>query len=224
MNEDNVRQISDEEIKKTLTKEELQQTQVLNLQEVQKAIHYEKVTSKKPAIFVAVIGIICLLFGGSLQIANVLSANKANVQKRETKKETKELKKESYTKKTTNNEDGTNTLYDITYKFEDNKLIGFTKEYTVSAIPGKEEGLKSIEQYKKEYEKLLNEIPGYNINMSSISNAEITLKVIVDYKKLDLTKLNEIQQTKPFTKVDYNKNTSYYTIKSESLIQGFSEK
>ena len=50
MNNNEVRQVSDEEIKKELTKEQLQQTQVLNFQEVQTAIHFEKVTSKKPAI------------------------------------------------------------------------------------------------------------------------------------------------------------------------------
>ena len=40
-------------------------------------------------------------------------------------------------------------------------------------------------------------------------------------KKLELTKLNEIQQTKPFTKVDYNKNTTYATVKTEAMVQGF---
>ena len=49
----------------------------------------------------------------------------------------------------------------------------------------------------------------------------ITIKVSVDYKKLDLTKLNQIQQSKSFTKVDYNKNTSYETIRSEAITQGF---
>ena len=61
MNNNNVRQISDEEIKQELTKEQLQQTQVLNFQEVQKAIRFEKITSKKPAILVAVLGIISII-------------------------------------------------------------------------------------------------------------------------------------------------------------------
>ena len=49
----------------------------------------------------------------------------------------------------------------------------------------------------------------------------MSIKVVVDYKKLDLTKLNEIQKTKPFTKVDYYRNASYYTIKSETIGAGF---
>lgn len=222
MNNNGVRQISDEEIRQELTKEELQQTQVLNFQEVQNTIHFEKKTSKRPAILVATIGIISLLFGGSLQIAASLNPNHENVQKRDTKHNTIVEKKELKCIKTTlNKQDDTNTIYDIEYKFENDKLVGFNKEYSISAVPGKENGKKSIEGYIKEYENLLNEIDGYSIDISSTSNTMITIKVSVDYKKLNLTKLNQIQQSKSFTKVDYNKNTSYETIRSEAITQGF---
>lgn len=225
MNSNQVRQVSDEEIKKELTKEQLQQTQVLNFQEVQKAIHFEKVTSKKPAILIAIVGIICLLFGGSLQVAKSLGATSQNVQKRDINRNIKIEKKELNCLKTeSNNPNGTNTTYSIFYKFENSKLVESTKEYTVSAIPGNEEGKKSIEQYIKEYEKLLNEATGYSIGVSSTSNTMVTVKVVVDYKKIDLTKLNEFQQTKPFTKVDYNKNSTYEKIKEDALDQGFTIK
>ncbi len=222
MNNNEVRQISDEEIKKELTKEQLQQTQVLNFQEVQNTIHFEKATSKKPAILIGLVGVICLLFGGSLQIATSLKTNSENIQKRDIKENIVIEKKELNCVKTTlNNPDGTNVIYSIEYKFENDKLVGFTKEYNVSAIPGKEEGKKSIEQYINEYNNLLNDTTGYSVDISSNSNTSIIVKVIADYKKLDLTKLNELQQTKPFTKVDYNKNTEYTTIKTESIVQGF---
>ena len=68
---------------------------------------------------------------------------------------------------------------------------------------------------------MLKETTGYSINISSTANTSIVVKVIADYKKLELTKLNEIQQTKPFTKVDYNKNTTYATVKTEAMVQGF---
>lgn len=221
MNND-VRQISDEEIKQELTKEELQQTQVLNLQEVQKAIHYEKTTNKKPAILIAIIGIISLLFGGSIEIASILGPQPKNIQKRDTKQDI-EVKEEklSCIKTSLNNPDGTNTIYNVVYKFENEKLTKVTKEYNVSAIPGKEEGKKSIERYIKEYESLLNETPGYKIDISSTASNTITVKVTLDYKELDLTKLNEIQSTKPFTKVDYNRNSSYETIRNDAKTQGF---
>ena len=222
MNNNEVRQISDEEIKKELTREQLQQTQVLNFQEVQNTIHFEKATSKKPAIFIAVIGIISLLFGGSLQIATSLNPNPQSIQKRDIKENIVVDKKEVICTKTTlNNPDGTNTIYNITYKFENDKLVEFTKEYNVNSIPGKEEGKKAIEQYIQEYNTLLNDTPGYSIDISSTANTSIVVKVKADYKKLELTKLNEIQQTKPFTKVDYNKNTTYATVKTEAMVQGF---
>lgn len=219
MNSNNVRQISDEEIKKELTKEQLQQTQVLNFQEVQRTIRFEKITSKKPAIIVAVMGIISLIFGGTLQVANTLNSKKETVQKREIKQVVE--KKLNTIKNTVDNPDGTNTIYSINYKFENDKLVGFTKLYTITAAAGKETGKKSIENYIKEFDNLLNETEGYSIEITSNSNTSITVKVVVDYKKLDLTRLNETQNTKPFTKVDYNKNTSYEIIKNNSEEDGF---
>lgn len=220
MNNNEVRQISDEEIKKELTKEELQQTQVLNFQEVQKTIRFEKITSKKPAIIIAVIGALSLIFGGTLQIANTLKEKTPNVQKRDTKHNI-ESRSLNCIKTTLDNPDGTNTIYNIKYKFEDDKLVEATKIYNVSATAQKEDGKKSIEKYITEYNNLLNEIPGYSIDISSTANTALAVKVVVDYKKLDLTKLNELQQTKEFSKVDYNKNTTYKTVKEEALSKGF---
>ena len=222
MNNREVRQISDEEVKKELTKEQLQQTQVLNYKEVQKAIRFEKITSKKPAIFVAILGIISLLFGGSLQIASSLKENNS-IQKRDTttnniKVETTKL---SCVKTTINNPEGINTIYNIAYNFENDKLVGFTKTYDVSADINKEEAKRQIEKYITEYNNLLNDSDGYQISLSHTNNTTLTVKVIVDYKELDLTKLKDIQQTKPFTKVDYNRNTEYSRIKSDMLKEGF---
>lgn len=221
MNNNNVRQVSDEEIKQTLTKEELQQTQVLNFQEVQKTIKYEKRTSKRPAIIIAVIGALSLMFGGSIQIATSLKTEPENIQKREIKKDIKvEVKNLNCAKTTLNNPDNTNTIYNITYKFENDKLVGFIKEYNVSAVLDKKDGKKSVENYINEYNSLLNDSEGYEIEINSTENT-LSVKVVVDYKKLDLTKLNELQQTKPFTKVDYNKNTSYDKVRNDMLTDGF---
>jgi len=222
MNNNEVRQISDEDIRQELTKEELQQTQVLNFQELQETVKEEKRSSKKPAVLIALIGIGSLIFGGSLQIADVLGSQPQSVQQRNTTQNTKiEIKDLNCTKTSLNNADGTNTIYKIVYNFENKKLVGATKEYNISVTPGKEEGKKAIAQYAKEYENLVNEAPGYKIKITSTSDTSINIKVVIDYKKLDLTKLNEIQSTKPYTKVDYNRNASYYTIKSEVIGQGF---
>lgn len=219
MDNENVRQISDEEVRRTLTKEELQQTQVLNYKEVQKAIRFEKITSKKPAILIAILGVISLLLGGSLQVATVLQA-KPQVQKRDVTQNI-EVKNLVCAKTTLNNPDNTNTVYNITYKFENDKLVGITKEYNVSAVTGKEEGKKSIEKYITEYKELLNDSVGYIINIETTENTAISVKVVVDLKKFDLTKFNEIQQTKSFTKVDYTRNSTYDDIREDMIAAGF---
>lgn len=221
MNNNNVRQISEDEIKKELTKEELQQTQVLNFQEVQRTIRFEKITSKKPAIIIAIIGVLSLLLGGTIQIATSLKTAPHDVQKRDTKKDIEVVVKNLICAKTTlNNPDNTNTVYNITYKFENEKLVGFTKEYNISAVLDKADGKKSIEKYTNEYNNLLNETDGYEIDVST-TESTISIKVVADYKKLDLTKLNEIQNTNPITKIDYNKYTDYNKIRTEMLESGF---
>lgn len=219
MNNDNVRQISDEEVKKALTREELQQTQVLNYKEVQKAIRFEKITSKKPAMLIAILGVISLLFGGSLQVATILQP-KPQIQKRDVKQNI-EVKNLLCAKTTLNNPDNTNTVYNVTYKFENDKLVGITKEYNVSAVTGKEEGKKSIEKYITEYKELLNNSEGYTISIDTTENTAISIKVVVNLKKFDLTKFNEIQQTKTFTKVDYNRNSTYEDIREDMIAAGF---
>ena len=223
MNNNNVRQISDEEIKQELTKEQLQQTQVLNFQEVQKAIRFEKITSKKPAILVAVLGIISIIFGSSIQIATTLKANNNSIQKRTTTVNNIEVEKTKLNcvKTTINNPEGINTIYNVNYSFDDNKLVGVTKTYDVSTDINKESAKKQIENYINEYKALLNDSDGYKIDLSHTNNTTLTLKVVIDYKKFDMTKLKEIQQTKPFTKVDYMKNTEYSKIRSEMLESGF---
>ena len=220
MNNNEVRQISEEEIQKELTKEQLQQTQVLNFQEVQKTIHFEKKTSKKPAILIAIVGIICLLFGGTFQIATALNPNPQNIQKR-TVKNTITEKTLSCLKVNDDNLDGTTTTYNIIYKFKNEKLVSATKEYDIKVIPGKEEGKQTIEKTVKKYEELLNETPGYSIDTYLNSDTEMKITVKIDYKKLDLTKLNEKQQSNIYTKVDYSKNATYETISEEALEKGF---
>ena len=80
MNQNNyqgIRQVTPEEIAQAqgipLTHEELQKTQVLNLKEFSETVRFEKLTSKKPAIILAVIGALLITFGTTFQIAESLS-------------------------------------------------------------------------------------------------------------------------------------------------------
>ena len=69
-----------------LTKEELQKTQILNLKELEETIVFEKKTSKKPAIFVAILGILSIIAGTSVMTVQHLNAKKAQLQKNEIQK------------------------------------------------------------------------------------------------------------------------------------------
>ena len=78
----NVRMITPEQVssqtqKEFMSQEELQRTQVLNLKDVQETVKYEKLHSKKPAIIVAIIGIVCLSIGSSFAFIQSMSARKA---------------------------------------------------------------------------------------------------------------------------------------------------
>ena len=46
-----------------MTREELTRTQVLNLSDFEKVAEFEKSTSKRPAIFLAILGIFCIMSG-----------------------------------------------------------------------------------------------------------------------------------------------------------------
>ena len=217
--------VSDQEVKRELTKEELQETQVLNLQEVKKAIRFEKITSKKPAIFVAVIGILLLLFGTSFQVLKTMKAN-SNVQKRTVTVPNKKgplsvTKILKATKTTMNNPDSTNIVYNVIYYFNEENLIKESRQYNVSAVTGKEEGNKTIEKISKDYKTLLNNREGYKIEMNNPTPSVFESKIEIDYTKLDLTKVDNIQSTKEFTKLIYRLNKTYDEIRKDMLDKGF---
>ena len=59
-----------------MTEEELQRTQVLNFDDFKQVARYEKISSKKPAIIVALIGVLALIFGGSYSVVQSQMAKK----------------------------------------------------------------------------------------------------------------------------------------------------
>ena len=218
----NVRQITPEEIAQAqgLTPEELQQTQVLNLNDLQKTIRFEKISSKKPALIVAAIGLVLLFFGTAYQLTGALKTTKPEkniVEKKEVVKDTKVL---NSVKTTLNNPDGTDTVYTIDYKFEDNKLIEVTKSYNVIPTPGNSGGINTIESLKNMYKTPKSLSEGYTITLTE-SGDSITIVTSIDYKKLDLTKINSNESKAVYTGIDYQRNTDYKRIREDMLDQGF---
>lgn len=210
-----------------LTPEELQKTQVLNLQEVEETIRFEKATTKKPAIIVAIIGILSITIGSSFQVISGLSAKteEHTIQKKEIvekpiveKVETKTL---TCTTNLLNQPDGTDIHFTVLYTFEDDKLVSFKKENIIMPTPGVEAGPQRIEQYKIDYQPFLNPKVGYQITMAPKDTTGIIVTVQVDYKTLDVTTLSPIQNNHYSTSLDYPIDTTFEVLQADMLSKGY---
>ena len=124
-------------------------------------------------------------------------------------------------KTTMNNPDATNTIYNITYSFNGDKLIKEYRKYNINAIAGNEEGSKTISKMSSDYKSLINKTEGYDIDIKTVDKVAIEIIVDIDYTKLDLTKVNNIQSTKEFSKINYRKGSNYSDIRKEMLDKGF---
>ena len=224
----NVRQITPEEIAqaeglpKPLTAEELQKTQVLNFKELQSTIKFEKLTSKKPAIIIAVIGIFLLLFGTTFQIATSLNDKNKRVEKRVVEKEPAIVETSlSCVKTTLNNPDSTDTTYNIDFYFENDKLTSEIREYKYTTTANNPTGEATIKSNLDKYQKLSSSTKGYQVSTNSKNAQELTVIVQVDYKNLDLTVIPENNQQNNLTKVEYQKNINSNKVKNKMINEGF---
>ena len=208
-----------------MTQQELQRTQVLNIDELEKTVRFEKISSKKPAIIVAAIGILFLTFGTTFQVASNLKGS-SKVEKRDIAEEVVEKNdvKPATTNlncniAATNQADGTDTVYSILYTFEDNKLVGFKKVYTITPTPGNPLGAATVQNYIIGYQPFLNPIEGYQISVIPTGEG-LVVTVEVDYTKLDLTLLNPTQQNHFTTKLDYPLETAKEKIQTDMVTNG----
>jgi len=221
MNQNNiqgVRQVTPEEVAKVegvpLTKEELQKTQVLNLKEFSEAVRWEKLTSKKPAMIIAIIGAVFILFGTSFQITKSIRASrKSDVEPRyvpeQKPQEEPVQEKESLTctSTTLNNADGTDVIYTIVYDFEKDKLVGFTKSYSVSVTPGSAEGEATVQKGIAEIQPLVAKIDGYQLTLTPTTNGYVATTT-ANYLTLDLRRVSEAHQNHFLSKIDYPLDTN----------------
>ena len=239
MNQNNfqgVRQVTPEEIARVegipLTHEELQKTQVLNLKEFSETVRFEKLTSKKPAIILAVIGALFITFGTTFQVVQSLN-KKADPVVEPRSAPIEEPREEVVMEEETTNEkiltcnqtimanpDGTDTSYTITYKFEEEKLVGFRKSFQVTVTPGSPLGPTTVQNYLIGYQPFLNQQEGYQISVVPIDNG-LVATIEADYLKLDLTIFPPIQQTHFTTKIDYPLDTPFTQVQENMKTLGF---
>ena len=222
-NQNNIQSVQ----KPKMTTEELEKTHVLNLSSFQETVRFEKMTSKKPALIIAIIGFVAILTGTVFQVAQNLAVK----HEEEKRIEQRRLEKKKVPTVTTeymnckyyvpNNPNGTDYLMEINYGFSNQKLTEFTKKFTVVATPNNPIGPSTIDAYLNDYKLFMNPIDGYQISVTPTTNTGFITVVKVDYNLLDLTLLSPRQKDHFSTSVDYTKNSTQKEIKENMLKQGY---
>ncbi|MBR2678228.1 MAG: hypothetical protein IKE63_02305 [Bacilli bacterium] len=200
---------------KKLSPEELQQTQVINLKDVEEVIKIEKRTSKKPAIILGIIGLALLVSGSSLQVAFSLKEKKEEQRKIEQRKVVEVVKSSiDCTKTLSSEETGLKEVYKYTFSFEDDKLVKENKVLTVTALPNNAKGTESIKNYKDNFKKYLNSTTGYEVSING-NDSGVVVTTIIDHKKIDVSKLNPNQKEVSVTNVVFKEGVYKNTILGE---------
>ena len=205
-----------------LAREELTKTQVLNLKELEQVASYEKKISKKPAIILAVLGIMCITIGASYNsVLNILtnSPNKENpsVAHKEIEKNTEPVATVNCQYITAISSEGFDVVVDMTLIFNNGKLNNYTKVMNVTPTLGQEALAQTtipplLDAYKT-FETLT--IPGYRI----VSNAKGTgfeTIVSIDLKELDPTQLNIYHERNVVTKAEFALNDTKEMVETKA--------
>ena len=227
-----VRMISPEQVchqtqKQQMTQEELQRTQVLNLKDVEETVKFEKLTSKKPAIVAAVIGIFCLTIGSSFAFIQSMTARKVDEEKKVESRKTVAAEKSDITslvctQDSPNEPDGTGKSLVYTFVFKNKKLKSFTK--TFSIIPttiGSPESQQLVQGYISALQSYLVNVDGYKITVAPESTGGVITTTEVNYDLLNIESVPQLNQNNFRFNVPYQKETSYDAIKSDLTNQGY---
>ena len=210
--------------KQQMSEEELQRTQVLNFDTFKQVARYEKISSKKPAIIVALLGVLAIVIGGTYpivqsQMAKSNEKNKSTVQarKREVKPVASEL---TCTQTTPSVGNGLDQTITIKYNFIDNKLTSFTKELTLGVSTGSTTGPTALKEFINALQPFLVQKDGYSVTAKKIDNGVVTT-TNVDYKTVDINSLPEINQKNGYFNVVYLADTNMEAIKEDMTTQKY---
>ena len=210
--------------KQQMSEEELQRTQVLNFDTFKQVARYEKISSKKPAIIVALLGVLAIVIGGAYpivqsQMAKSNEKNKSTVQarKREVKPVASEL---TCTQTTPSVGNGLDQTITIKYNFIDNKLTSFTKELNLGLTAGTTTGQVALQDFINALQPFLVQKDGYSVTAKKIDNGVVTT-TNVDYKTVDINSLPEINQKNGYFNVVYLADTNMEAIKEDMTTQKY---
>ena len=202
-----------------LSPEELQQTQVINLKDLEEVVRFEKRTSKKPAIILGIIGLALLIGGSSFQIATVLKEKREAEEKIIEQRRNQVVEKDYLSCEQTKSANDLDYKYSFSYDFENQKLVKATKVLSISPTPGKPNGAAEVTKYKDEIRKIMKTTDGYESSLTDIDNGFI-ITTNIDYNELDLEEVKE-QNKNIAISVDYKKNTLKSVITSDMKNKNF---
>ena len=214
MNQDNQQQTQQ------MSQEELQQTLVLNLKDVQKVAKIERKTSKKPAIFVAIIGIALLFLGSGVQVVNNMKEKKAQEKMIEKRQDDVVRTSIDCIKTKLNNPTNTDDTYNFTYYFDNNNLTKAVKFLAVTPSLGKENVTEDVKKYKEEFKSLMDSYKGYDIRLIE-NDKGFSIIVEIDYKVVDPSELSEKQNKNAITAIDYKLGDSEEKVKEDMTKKEF---
>ena len=209
-----------------ISDEELQRTQVLNLKDFKETARIERATSKKPAAFFAVLGMLLIAIGIALPAVQSLSTRK-EVQARKTeienhKSEPVKVVEEDmlcqYTK--LNNPNGTDENIEVSFHFKDDKLVTSTKKYILTKSATATEEPHELSSYLSALQSFLMQISGYSVSVQTIDHGSITTTE-VDYNLLDISTIPQQHQANYRFNVLHRVNDSKESVKTSMTNIGY---
>ena len=219
--------------------EELTRTQVLNIQELENAAKYEKRTSKKPAVFFAVLGLLSISLGvsypGIQSMMDDQSTKKDNVTEQR-KEEEKEVSTASTIQNTLtcsinqmNEAEATTTVTNYTFNFsETNTLASYEKTATISVTTPVSATPASIVSLDTSLANLKQTvIAGYTLETTPTASTTpnvvdgYTAKLTVDFASFNPQTLTALHTSNVFANVEFSNQDTKDTITTRLTQQGF---
>lgn len=219
--------------KQNMSQEELLKTQVLNLNDLEKVAKFEKKTSKKPALVLAIIGVFSIMAGLSYPyITTALRGEKIESNNSETivddndninniaSKVQEETLNCTYTQ--TGNQDGTDTAIALNFIFSEHKLQSYTKIMNITPTLGSTIGPVTVQNLLPAYQALeLTPLTGYTITTIQTETGGMQSTINIDLATLDKTTLTPAHIGNSFTNVEYELNTEKTAINTNLTSAGY---
>ena len=220
--------------------EELTRTQVLNIQELENAAKYEKRTSKKPAVFFAVLGLLSISLGvsypGIQSMMDDPSSKNDNVteQRKEEEKEVSSTATALQNALTCsinqmNEAEATTTVTNYTFNFsETNTLASFEKTATISVttpVSATPASIVSLDTALANLKQTV--IAGYTLETTPTASTTpnvvdgYTAKLIVDFASFNPQTLTALHTSNVFANVEFSNQDTKDTITTRLTQQGF---